>query len=175
MNDHDSIASAKRVIRIEAEALHTLSENIGQEFEKAVDLVVKSKGRVIVTGMGKSGIVAEKLAATLRSTGTAAFFLHPAEAIHGDLGMVLKDDIVICISKSGNTDELTLLFPVLKQIGVPVITITGNKKSSLAGKSDVVLDVGVKEEACPHDLAPTASTAAAMRASPMPGYSKERS
>ena len=150
------------MIRIETEAIQALAERIGPDFERAVELIARSAGRVIVTGMGKSGIVAEKIAATLRSTGTAAFFLHPAEGVHGDLGMVLKNDIVICISKSGSTGELVQLFPLFKRIGVPVITLTGNLKSSLAERSDIVLDVSVKEEACPYNLAPTASTTAAL-------------
>ena len=162
MNYKDSISCAKQVIRIESEAIQALADRIGAEFERAVELIARSTGRVIVTGMGKSGIVAEKIAATLRSTGTAAFFLHPAEGVHGDLGMVLKNDVVICISKSGSTGELTQLFPLFKRIGVPVITLTGNLKSSLAERSDIVLDVSVKEEACPHDLAPTASSTAAL-------------
>lgn len=152
----------RRVIRIETEAVARLESRIDEKFEKAVLLIYGKKGRVVVTGMGKSGIIAKKIAATLTSTGTAAFFLHPADAVHGDLGGVLKDDIVICISKSGNTDEITRLIPVFKSFGVPIITMTGNLKSALAERSDVVLDTGVTEEACPNDLAPTASTTAAL-------------
>ncbi|HOZ23010.1 MAG TPA: SIS domain-containing protein, partial [bacterium] len=135
-------------MRIESEAVSALIPRVGEAFVRAVELILACKGRVIVTGLGKSGIVGKKIAATLTSTGTSAYFLHPVEAVHGDLGMVLKNDVVICISKSGNTDEITKLFPVLKQIGVPIITLTGNLRSALAQRSDVVLDVGVAEEAC---------------------------
>lgn len=156
------IEQARQVIRIETEAVQALEARIDQQFVNAVALIMKSRGRVIVTGMGKSGLVAGKIAATLRSTGTASVFLHPAEAVHGDLGLVLKDDVIICISKSGNTDELTRLFPIFKEIGVSIIAMTGNPKSALARRADVYLDVSVKEEACPYDLAPTASTTAAL-------------
>ncbi len=158
----DIIDHARKVMQIECSAIEALIDRIGQEFVDAVHIILESKGRVIVTGMGKSGIVARKIAATLTSTGTSAIFLHPAEGMHGDLGMVLKNDVVICISKSGNTEELSLLFPVFKKIGVKIITMTGNLRSALAERSDVVLDVSVQEEACPNDLAPTASTTAAM-------------
>ena len=158
----DIIQSAKQVLAIESRAVANLLDRIGSEFVRAVELIFQSKGRVIVTGMGKSGIVAKKISATLTSTGTSAIFMHPADGVHGDLGMVLKEDVVICISKSGNTGEITRLFPVFKAMGVPIITLTGNLKSALAERSDVVLDVSVSEEACPHDLAPTASTTAAM-------------
>jgi len=153
---------AKRVLQIESNAVAGLLERLNDSFIRAVELIYACRGRVIVSGIGKSGIVGQKIAATLTSTGTSAIFLHPAEAVHGDLGMVLKDDLVICISKSGNTDELSRLLPVFKKIGVPIITLTGNMRSALAAKSDVVLDVSVDEEACPNDLAPTASTTAAM-------------
>ncbi len=153
---------ARRVLQIESQAVAALVDRIGPEFEKAVKLILNCSGRVIVTGIGKSGIIAKKIAATLTSTGTSAIFLHPAEGAHGDLGIVLKNDIVICISKSGNTDELTRLFPIFKKIGVPIITLTGNLRSALAQRSDIVLNVSVDEEACPNDLAPTASTTAAL-------------
>jgi len=156
------LAQARQVLRIESEAVAALIDRLNSEFERAVEIIFKSTGRIIVTGIGKSGIVAQKIAATLTSTGTSAIFLHPAEAVHGDLGMVLKNDVIICISKSGNTDELTRLFPVFKKLGVPIITLTGNLRSALALRSDIVLDVSVREEACPNDLAPTASTTAAM-------------
>ncbi len=162
IKNQDPIASAREVLRIESEAVAGLMPRVGEAFVKAVELILACKGRVIITGLGKSGIVGKKIAATLTSTGTSAYFLHPVEAVHGDLGMVLKNDVVICISKSGNTDEITKLFPILKEIGVPVITMTGNMRSALAQRSDVVLDVGVAEEACPLDLAPTASTTATM-------------
>jgi len=156
------IESGKRVIRREAEAVAALEAKIDHAFAKAVILIRQCKGRVIVTGMGKSGIIGRKIAGTLTSTGTSAFFLHPAEAIHGDLGLVLKDDVVLCISKSGNTDELTRLIPIFKRLHVPIISITSNSRSALAAKSDVVLELGVKDEACPNNLAPTASTTATL-------------
>jgi arabinose-5-phosphate isomerase len=158
----ESINSAREVLRIESEAVAKLSQRVGRDFARAVELILQCTGRVIITGIGKSGIVGKKIAATLTSTGTSTIFLHPAEGVHGDLGMVLKNDLVICISKSGDTDEITKLIPMFKKIGVPIITMTGNLRSALAQRSDVVLDVGVDEEACPHDLAPTASTTATM-------------
>ncbi|NOY77676.1 MAG: KpsF/GutQ family sugar-phosphate isomerase [Calditrichaeota bacterium] len=162
MSDEEIIERGKQVVRIEARALEELVDQVDASFEKAVNLIRRSKGRVIVTGIGKSGIVGRKIAATLTSTGTAAFFLHPTEGAHGDLGMVLKDDVVICISKSGSTEELAQLIPILKRIGVPIIAMTSNPDSELARKSDVTITVRVPEEACPFDLAPTASTTATM-------------
>ncbi len=160
--DRNIIEKGKSVIRLEAKALEKLVDQVDESFEKAVQLIRNASGRVIVTGIGKSGIVGRKIAATLTSTGTAAFFLHPTEGAHGDLGMVLKDDVVICISKSGNTEELAQLIPIFKRIGVPIIAITANPESELAEKSDVTINIGVVEEACPFDLAPTASTTATM-------------
>lgn len=157
-----SIQKGKEVIRIEAEAVRALEERIDERFEKVIDILLNCKGRVIVTGMGKSGIIGKKIAATLCSTGTAAIFLHPAEGLHGDLGAVLKDDVVMCISKSGNTEEILRLLPLFKRQGCPIITLTGGPDSSLAAQSDVVLDVSVREEACPFDLVPTASTTATL-------------
>ena len=154
------VEKGKEVIRTEAAAVAALEERINESFEKAVDIIFNSKGRIIVSGMGKSGIVAKKIAATLSSTGTPAIFLHPVEGVHGDLGMVQRNDVVIAISKSGNTDELYQLVPLFKRMGMPIITLTGNTESPLAKRSDVVLDVGVKEEACPYDLIPTSSTTA---------------
>jgi arabinose-5-phosphate isomerase len=154
---------AKEVIRKEAKAVLELEKKIDDQFVKAVELILKCKGRVIVSGMGKSGIIGKKIAATLTSTGTAAFFLHPAEAIHGDLGMVRKrKDVVIAITKSGDTDELYHLIPLFKRLAVPIITFTGNPNSPVAEKSDVVIDVSVGEEACPHNLIPTSSTTATL-------------
>ncbi|MGH2568617.1 MAG: KpsF/GutQ family sugar-phosphate isomerase [Bacteroidota bacterium] len=153
-----SIEKGKEVIRIEAEAVAALEQKIDGQFAAAVDLIYGSHGRVIVTGMGKSGVVARKIVATMNSTGTAAIFLHPSDAVHGDLGMVRKDDVVICISKSGDTDEIRQLLPMFRRIGVKIISMVGTMNSHLAKQSDVVLDISVKEEACPHDLAPTAST-----------------
>jgi arabinose-5-phosphate isomerase len=153
---------AKEVIRKEAEAVAQLEKKIDENFVKAVELILKCKGRVIVTGIGKSGIIGKKIAATLTSTGTASFFLHPTEGIHGDLGMVQKNDVVIAITKSGGTDEVYQLIPLFKRQGVPIITFTGNPNSPLAEKSDVVIDVSVDQEACPHNLIPTSSTTAAL-------------
>ena len=158
----DIIERAKQVIRIEAEAVAALEGRIGENFRKAVDILNAAKGKIIVTGIGKSGIVGKKIAATFTSLGKAAFFLHPTEGVHGDLGMVTKDDVVICISKSGNTEELAQLLPIFKRLNLPIIAMTGNAESELAERSDVVLDVSVKEEACPFDLVPTASTTATM-------------
>ncbi len=153
---------AKEVIRKEAEAIADLERKIDDNFIKAVELILKCKGRVIVTGIGKSGLIGKKIAATLTSTGTAAFFLHPTEGIHGDLGMVQKNDVVIAITKSGGTDEVYQLIPLFKRLGVPIITFTGNLHSPVAEKSDVVIDVSVKQEACPYNLIPTSSTTAAL-------------
>jgi len=153
---------AREVIRIEAEAVAALENRIDAEFERAIDLLFDCKGRVIVSGIGKSGIIAQKIAATLSSTGTAAIFLHAAEAAHGDLGMVMPGDVVICISKSGGTEEFYALVPILKRLATPIIAMTGNHHSPLAERADVVLDISVEKEACPHDLAPTASTTAAL-------------
>ncbi|MCU0643225.1 MAG: KpsF/GutQ family sugar-phosphate isomerase [bacterium] len=160
--DNSSIKIGREVIRKEAQSIIELEDKINEDFARAIELLAKCTGRVIISGMGKSGIIARKIAATLTSTGTAAMFLHPAEGMHGDLGAVHKDDVVICISKSGDTTELFQIFPVLKRIGVPIISITGNRRSRIAERSDVVLDVSVKEEACPFNLAPTSSTTAAL-------------
>lgn len=157
-----SIEKGKEVIRIEAEAVRALADKIGPEFEAAVQMILQCDGRVIVTGMGKSGIVARKIVATMNSTGTPAVFLHPSDAVHGDLGMVRREDVVICISKSGDTQEIRQLIPMFRRIGVKIISMVGTKDSHLAMNSDLVLDISVKEEACPHDLAPTASTTATL-------------
>lgn len=153
---------AKKVLKKESEAVEALVERLDINFERAVELIIKSEGRVVVTGMGKSGLVGKKIAATLASTGTPAFFLHPAEAIHGDLGMVTSDDVIIAISNSGETDELVGLVPFLKRFDVGLISMTGNSGSTLSRASDVDLDVSVKEEACPFGVVPTSSTTAAM-------------
>ncbi len=150
------------MIRIEAAAVSALEARINGLFAEAVDLIFASKGRVIVTGMGKSGIVARKIVATMNSTGTAAVFLHPSDAVHGDLGMVRKDDIVVCISKSGDTQEIRQLLPMFRRLGVKIISMVGKISSHLAKNSDIVIDISVAEEACPHDLAPTASTTATL-------------
>jgi arabinose-5-phosphate isomerase len=157
-----SIERGKEVIRIETQALAALESRINGSFADAVELIYNCKGRVIVTGLGKSGLVARKIVATMNSTGTASVFLHPADAAHGDLGMVRKDDVAICISKSGDTEEIRQLLPMFRHIGMKIISMVGNTASTLAKQSDIVLDISVKEEACPHDLAPTASTTATL-------------
>jgi arabinose-5-phosphate isomerase len=158
----NSIQKGKDVVRIEAEAVASLESKIGKSFEKAVEMIYACKGKVIITGMGKSGLVARKIVATMNSTGTAAIFLHPSDAVHGDLGMVRKEDVVICISKSGDTEEISDILPLLRRIGVKIIAMVGSINSHLGKHSDLVLDISVKEEACPHDLAPTASTTATL-------------
>jgi len=158
----DTIETAKKVLRIEAEAIEALIDRISDSFEKAVEIILNSKGRVVVTGMGKSGLIGKKIAATLASTGTPAFFMHPAEAIHGDLGMVTSDDVVIAISNSGETEEVIRLIPFLKRFNVKLIALTGNNGSTLAQQADVNLDVSIREEACPLGIVPTASTTATL-------------
>jgi arabinose-5-phosphate isomerase len=162
MNAHATIEKGKEIIRIEAEAIAALESRINGTFASAVDLIFNAKGRVVLTGMGKSGIIARKIAATMNSTGTPSAFMHPSDAVHGDLGMVTPEDVVICISKSGDTAELRQLLPSIHQLGVKIIAITGNVHSLLSKQSDIVLDISVKEEACPYDLAPTSSTTAAL-------------
>ncbi|MCH8301057.1 MAG: KpsF/GutQ family sugar-phosphate isomerase [Candidatus Marinimicrobia bacterium] len=157
-----TIQKAKEVIRVEADAIAALSSRIDGNFVDAVELVFECKGRVIVTGVGKSGLVARKIAATLASTGTSAFFIHAAEGLHGDLGVVREEDVILIVTKSGETSEISALIPQLRNIGVKLITITGTLDTSLTRVSDIVLDASVKEEACPHDLAPTASSTAAL-------------
>jgi arabinose-5-phosphate isomerase len=157
-----SLETAKRVLRIEAEAIQGLAARLDGKFERAVEILFACKGRVVVTGMGKSGLIGRKIAATFSSTGTPSLFLHPAEAVHGDLGMMLAGDVVLAISYGGETEEIVALAPTIKRLGLPLVTLTGNLKSTLAVASDVVLDAGVREEACTLNLAPTASTAAAM-------------
>lgn len=153
---------AKEVLRIEADAIKSLMGRIDKEFEQAVEMLCNCRSRIVVTGMGKPGIIAQKISATLSSTGTPSLWIHPAEAIHGDLGRVTKEDIVIAISNSGETEEITKLLPTIKKIGAKLISFTGNARSALAKFSDFVLDVSVKEEACPLGLAPTASTTATL-------------
>lgn len=148
----------KQVIRIEAQALMEVENRMGENFTRAVQLILKRKGRVIVTGMGKSGLVGRKIASTLASTGTTSYFMSPAEGVHGDLGMVHKNDAIIAISKSGETIELLNILPALRKLDVPIIAMTGNRDSTLARYAYTMLDISVKAEACPHDLAPTAST-----------------
>jgi arabinose-5-phosphate isomerase len=151
---------AKEVLHIEADGIAGLIDRLDENFVKMVDLILGSKGRVIMTGIGKSGIVARKIVATLNSTGTRSLFLHPVEAMHGDLGMVSSDDVIIALSNSGETDELNMLIPSLKSIGCPLIAFTGHLDSALGRQSDIVIEAGVDREACPLGLAPTASTTA---------------
>ncbi|MCI1273626.1 MAG: KpsF/GutQ family sugar-phosphate isomerase [Clostridiaceae bacterium] len=153
---------AKQVFDIEANSILKLKENIGDNFDKAVQLILDCKGRVIVTGMGKSGHIGRKIASTLTSTGTPSYFLHPAESTHGDSGIITREDVVIAISNSGETQELLNLLPLIKRFGVPMIGMTGNLSSTLATSSDVVLDISVEREACPLNKAPTASTTATL-------------
>lgn len=156
------INSAKKVLEIEAKAIKNLLKSVDNNFVQAVDLILSCKGRVIVTGVGKSGLIGKKISATLSSTGTPSFFLESAEAFHGDLGMVLENDIILAISNSGETEEINKLLPFLKKNGNKIIAFTGNKKSTLAKKSDIVINIHIEKEACSLGLAPTASTTAAL-------------
>jgi arabinose-5-phosphate isomerase len=157
-----SLETAKRVLRIEARALEEVMARLDDSFARAVELLLACKGRVVVTGMGKSGLVARKISATLSSTGTPSFFLHPADAVHGDLGMLAPGDAVLAVSYGGETDEIVALLEAFKRLEVPLLTLTGKPKSTLGEASAVVIDVRVSEEACTLNLAPTASTTAAM-------------
>ncbi|MGO9380368.1 MAG: SIS domain-containing protein [Dissulfurispiraceae bacterium] len=161
-NKDDALSIAKRVLKTEADAVFALIDKLNGGFERAVEIIFNAKGRVVVTGMGKSGLVGKKIAATLASTGTPAFFLHPAEASHGDLGMVTARDVIIAISNSGETEEIVDLIPFLKRFNVSVVSMTGNPNSTLAKAADVNLDISVKEEACPLGITPTASTTATL-------------
>ncbi len=156
------IKTALKVLQIEADAVLALKSRIDESFSKAVKMVLDCQGKVVVTGMGKSGLICQKIAATMASTGTPTFFLHPAEGIHGDLGMLSKGDVVIAISYSGETEEVSRILPVIKRMGLPLISVSGNPKSTLGIAGDVHLDVSVAEEACPLGLAPTASTTATL-------------
>lgn len=153
---------AKEVLTIEANSILCLKNSIGEEFDKAIDLLFNCKGRVIVTGMGKSGLIGRKIAATLSSTGTPSYFLHPAESTHGDSGIITRNDVIIAISNSGETQELLNLLPLIKRFGVTMIGMTGKLNSTLAHASDVTLDISVEKEACPLNKAPTASTTATL-------------
>lgn len=157
-----SLETARRVLRIEAQAIQDMLARLDASFEKAVDVLFACKGRVVVGGMGKSGLIGRKISATLSSTGTPSFFLHPAEALHGDLGMLARGDAMLAVSYGGETQEIIQLLEALKRLEMPLVTLTGCVKSTLAQASDVVLDVSVKEEACSLNLAPTASTTVAM-------------
>ncbi|MBL4607876.1 MAG: KpsF/GutQ family sugar-phosphate isomerase [Pseudomonadales bacterium] len=156
------LSTARRVISIEAKAIATLNDRLDERFTRACEIIMACNGRVVVMGMGKSGHIGSKIAATLASTGTTAFFVHPGEASHGDLGMIAQSDVVIALSNSGTTNEILALLPVIKRKGVPLISMTGNDDSALAQFADVNLYVGVNEEACPLGLAPTASTTTAL-------------
>ncbi|ASK34915.1 KpsF/GutQ family sugar-phosphate isomerase [Alloalcanivorax mobilis] len=158
----DYLATARRVLDVEARAVTALADRVNDDFRAACDTIMACQGRVIVTGMGKSGHIGSKLAATLASTGTPAFFVHPGEASHGDLGMITSDDVVLALSNSGETAEVLTIVPVIKRKGTALISMTGRPDSSLAQLSDVHLDVAVAEEACPHNLAPTSSTTATL-------------
>ncbi len=155
-----SIEEAKKVLKIEARAIKNLISTIDRNFEKAVEIAASCKGRIVVMGMGKSGLVGKKIAATLASTGTPAFFLHPAEGILGDVGMMTEGDLVLALSHSGETEEIEKLLPVIRRMNLKLIAITGKPKSKLAKKSDLVINVKVEKEACPYNLVPTASTTA---------------
>lgn len=165
LDDVDSILpAAKEVIEIEIAGIKRVRDHLDEGFVKAIKLLLKTKGRVVVTGIGKSGLVGRKITATLASTGTPAMFLHPVEAVHGDLGMVTKDDIIIALSNSGETQELRDLIPAFRNRGIPVIALTGNRESTLARISEAMIDTGVDREACSLGLAPTASTTATLAA-----------
>ena len=153
---------ANEVLDIEANSILRLKSNIGENFEKAIEILYNCKGRVIVTGMGKSGLIGKKIAATMSSTGTPSYFLHPAESTHGDSGVITRDDVIIAISNSGETQELMNLLPLIKRFGCPMIGMTGNLNSTLAKASEVVMDISVEREACPLNKAPTASTTATL-------------
>jgi arabinose-5-phosphate isomerase len=155
-----SLETARKVLEIEARALNELLGRLDEGFLRAVEILLKCKGRVVVTGMGKSGLIGQKISATLSSTGTPSFFLHPAEALHGDLGRLVREDVLVALSYSGETEELVRLLDTLKRQAIPLISLTGNLSSTLAQASDVVIDVGIRQEACPFGLAPTASTTA---------------
>jgi len=152
------LQSAKNVLELEAKAIITASKKLGEDFVKAIDIILTSQGRLIVCGMGKSGLVGKKISATLSSTGTPSFFLHPAEALHGDLGMVTEQDVILILSNSGETDEIVRLIPFLRRVGAKIIAMVGNTNSTLGKASDVVINSGVAREACPINLAPTSST-----------------
>jgi arabinose-5-phosphate isomerase len=163
MNDAEkAVEKGREVIGIEAKAVASLAARIDERFAQAVDLIFRCTGRVIVTGVGKSGLIARKIVATMNSTGTPSVFLHPSDAVHGDLGIVRKEDVVICLSKSGNTPEMNSLLPLFKRLGVPIIALVGKLQSHLGREATIALDASVEEEACPHDLAPTSSTTATL-------------
>lgn len=161
-NDTSFIETAKRTIELELQAIHALKNNIDENFVTACKLILNAQGRIVVLGIGKSGHIGHKIAATLASTGTPAFFVHPAEASHGDMGMITQQDIILAISNSGTTTEIITLLPLIKRLGIKLISMTGNANSPLAKAADINLDISVKEEACPLNLAPTSSTTATL-------------
>jgi len=162
MTGNSYIELGLAVLKTESEAIAALTERLDQSFHHACDMLLACEGRIVVTGMGKSGHIGNKIASTLASTGSPAFFMHPGEASHGDLGMITTDDLLIALSNSGETSEITLLLPLLKRLGIPLITLTGKPQSTLARAADINLDVSVDKEACPMGLAPTSSTTAAL-------------
>ena len=162
MTKHAFIELGLAVLKTEADAIAAMAERLDDSFTKACDLILSCRGRIVVTGMGKSGHIGNKIAATLASTGTPAFFMHSGEASHGDLGMITADDLVIALSNSGETSEITLLLPLLKRLGIPLLALTGKPASTLARSADIHLDVSVSREACPLGLAPTSSTTATL-------------
>ncbi len=162
MTEDQSVKLARNVLRIEGESILRLIDRVDHNFSRAVELIYRSSGRVIVTGIGKSGLIGKKIVATLTSTGTQAIFLHPVEGLHGDLGIVTKNDVMLAISHSGETDEVNVIIASIRQMGTPVIAFTGDPSSTLGEASDVVVDVGVEREACPFGLAPTSSSTAAL-------------
>ncbi|PLX96845.1 MAG: D-arabinose 5-phosphate isomerase [Desulfuromonas sp.] len=161
-NRQNIIEVARNTLQIEADAVLALQDRIGEEFCRAVELILSCQGRLVISGMGKSGLICQKIAATMASTGTPAFFLHPAEGIHGDLGMLMKGDVVLAVSNSGETEEVVRILPVIKRLGVKLIAMSGNPESTLSKAGDVSLDISVGQEACPLGLAPTASTTATL-------------
>ncbi len=162
MSPNEAIALAREVLRIEAEAISEIESKVDERFVRAIEILKDTRGKVVLTGMGKSGLIGKKIAATLASTGTPAFFLHPAEAIHGDVGMIMPEDTLIVLSNSGETPEVISILPVVKRMGVRVIALLGNLDSTISKHADVVIDVGVSREACPLGVAPTSSTTAAL-------------
>ena len=156
----DITENGKNILEQEAQAISMMAERLDNAFSNAVELLASCKGKIIISGMGKSGIIGQKIAATMSSTGSTALFLHPADAAHGDLGIVDHNDVVICLSKSGTTEEMNFIIPALRQIGAKIIAMTGNQRSFLAQNADIMLDTGIEKEACPYDLAPTTSTTA---------------
>ncbi len=162
LTDENLVDVARRALSVEIEGLQAQLPRLGADFARACRICLACRGRIVVTGMGKSGHIAGKIAATLASTGTPSFFVHPAEASHGDVGMIMRDDVVLALSNSGETDEILTIIPVIKRLGVPLVALTGNPNSALARLASVHLDIGVPAEACPLNLAPTASTTAAL-------------